>query len=121
MKVKCVKIINPATGCDLGSRSPWLTVGDVYTVLALTMEAGIITRVLLESNENAEPKDFYFNQFEVIDDSAPKSWVARTGGTDIEFHGPEILLEDDFWERFDDGDERARNAYIVERRKIVGQ
>ena len=39
MKVKCVKILSPATGKDLGSKSSWLTVGKVYVVLALTLES----------------------------------------------------------------------------------
>lgn len=114
MKVRCIKILSPATGKDLGQKSPWLTVGKIYMALALTIESGEVTRVLIESDEDNVPKDFFINQFEVIDENEPDNWISKDGPGDTVWKAPASWLEEDFWDRFDDGDEQALNTYLVE-------
>jgi hypothetical protein len=119
MKVKCIKILSPATEKDLGSQSPWLTVGKVYAVLALTIESGDVARVLVESDDNDVPKDFFINQFEIIDESEPGNWVSKEGPGGVVWKAPASWLEDDFWDRFDDGEEQALANFSIERDRMI--
>ncbi|NRB42126.1 MAG: hypothetical protein HRU20_27260 [Pseudomonadales bacterium] len=118
MKVQCIKILSPATGKDLGQKSPWLTVGKTYVALALTIESGEVSRVLIESDENAVPKDFFINQFELIDENEQENWISKDGPDGMIWKAPASWLEEDFWDRFDEGDEQALSDFSVERDRM---
>lgn len=119
MKIKCVKIISPTTGEDLGAKSPWLTVGKTYVVLALTLQFGIPVRALIEDDSNGEPTDFSIDQFEVIDDSEPSNWIVKQGDRGISWKSPNAWLDADFWDKFDEGEESAVRNYFEERLRII--
>lgn len=118
MKVKCLKILSPATGKDLGEKSTWLTAGKEYVVLALTLEFDEIVKVLIESDEGSL-KDFYFNQFEITDSSYPENWITKCGENSIVWKAPESWLVDGFWDRLDDGEEEAIAEYMEERKNMI--
>lgn len=115
MKAKCIKILSPATGKDLGTKSPWLTVGNIYVVLALTLKFDEITKILVESDENNTPQDFYFNQFELVDDKEPKNWISQIAPNDEVWKAPASWLKEGFWDKLDAGDEQAIVDYFKER------
>ena len=74
--------------------------------------------MLLESDDSS-PKDFYINQFEVIDDYLPENWETKNGEDFIVWKAPKAWLEEGFWQRFDNAEEESLRVYLEERNKMM--
>lgn len=76
MKVKCQKIISP-TGKDLGRSSPWLTVGNEYVVLAITLVEKSGMQIYIQTEHYDEPHFSSLIGFEFINQTIPSSWITK--------------------------------------------
>lgn len=75
MRVKCNKILSPDTKKDLGSKSPWLTVGNEYIILAMNVSSKNGLEIYIQSEHYKEPFFVDLDGFEMISQSIPTSWV----------------------------------------------
>lgn len=108
MRVRCVRIVSPATGAVLAD-SPWLRVGGEYAVLTVMAEPE--RRPLLRVLHEGGPSLWDSGMFETVDDRLPDSWVARVRDGGIVEFGPARWLEPGFWEAYFDDDPRAVTSY----------
>lgn len=75
MRVKCNKILSPDTKKDLGSKSPWLTVGNEYIILAMNVSSKNGVEIYIQSEHYKEPFFVDLDGFEMVSQSLPTSWV----------------------------------------------
>lgn len=84
MLIKCTKIISPVTKEDLGEKSPWLTKGKEYVVLALNVSSKCGMEVCIQTDHYNEPRYITLNGFEIISQTIPKNWVTVSKKIDDE-------------------------------------
>jgi len=121
MIVKCIKIISPATGEDLGNTSPWLTRGKSYVVFAVrhTPYNKRTMQVLLESENYKDPAFFDINQFEIISNKISSHWVIGKDEDEHVCFMPQEWFKEGFGEGIDNGDESSLRLYIKYRDLMI--
>ena len=110
MRVKCNKIISPATKEDLGHESPWLKKGSEYSVLAMNWSSKFGMKILIQSEHDNEPCFVDLTGFEIVSQKMPSSWITLTR----EF-GDQILINmlpkswayDDFFDEIENENSQA--------------
>lgn len=120
MKVQCIHLVNPISG-DPESRSPWLTVGKEYLVLAVSVlpERGVMFRIVADDGHS--PMLFKARQFAVTVTDVPSIWKVRgddDGG--LEF-GPDPWLRPGFWEDYFDGLPDASADFEAAKASIINE
>lgn len=75
MIIKCNTIISPVTKEDLGDKSPWLTKGNEYIVLALNISSRSGIEACIQTDHYNEPRYITLNGFEIISQKIPSSWI----------------------------------------------
>lgn len=73
MRVKCNKILSPDTKKDLGSKNPWLMVGNEYIILAMRVSSKNGVEIYIQSEHYKEPFFVDLDGFEMISQSIPIS------------------------------------------------
>lgn len=119
MRVRCVKIINPAT-LEVDASSAWVRVGDEYVVLEMMSSTGrkFSLRILHADNSTGIWES---EMFVGTDPSIPSNWVARIsegGGLRM---GPQRWLEPGFWDQYFDDEPAAAEAYEQELAIILAE
>lgn len=84
MLIKCTKIISPVTKENLGDKSPWLTKGKEYVVLALNISSKFGIEACIQTDHYSEPRYITLNGFEIISQHIPTSWITLTKQIDDE-------------------------------------
>ena len=84
MLIKCNKIISPVTKEDLGEKSPWLTQGKEYVVLALNVSSKFGIEVCIQTDHYKEPRYITLDGFEVISQKIPRVWITLMRDLDDE-------------------------------------
>lgn len=105
MRVKCNRIISPATQEDLGDESPWLKKGNEYIVLAMSWSSKFGMEILIQSEHYNEPCFVDLRGFEIISQKIPISWVTITkefGDQLIINMLPKSWVYDDFFDELED-------------------
>lgn len=111
MKVRCIKIIDEFKRTEEDA-SPWLTKGDIYTVIGIFVVGRGEQKFLLAPKKADDPGLFSVSQFEVVDLNIPTCWrvaLDRYGNLQI---APEELLDDTFWDRFNEGNSEAMRLFL---------
>lgn len=108
MTVRCTAI-KDSRGKE-STHSPWLTLGRLYTVLSVRIEAnGIITFQILPDNNNG-PGIFKNKLFEVTDGNIPTNWkIDECNG--VLRMSPTAWKQSGFWEKFFDADPEAQDVF----------
>lgn len=75
MIIKCNKIISPVTKEDLGEKSPWLTKGKEYVVLALNISSKCGIEACIQTDHYNEPRYITLNGFEIVSQKIPSAWI----------------------------------------------
>jgi hypothetical protein len=115
MKVRCVSIINPAT-LERVAESPWLRIGQVYTVLEVdASERRFAVRLDLG---NEAPGLWDSEMFETTDPAIPSVWVAQFGVGGSLRLAPPRWLEPGFWESYFENEPDAVAVFDEDRRRI---
>ncbi|MFO1257942.1 MAG: hypothetical protein U1E78_05985 [Gammaproteobacteria bacterium] len=117
MIVKCIKIISCATGKDLGEKSAWLKVGNQYPVYAIRIEVGKYGhfQVAIESESDGEPVFMNIENFEIVSNHIPSTWVIGINpDRDIGFM-PLSWFDHAFWEGMDEGTDEAMALFEKEK------
>lgn len=70
-----IKGIVNDTKKDLGSKSPWLTVGNEYIILAMNVSSKNGVEIYIQLEHYKEPFFVDLDGFEMISQSIPTSWV----------------------------------------------
>lgn len=120
MKVRCVRLVNSVSG-EPEARSPWLTVGSEYVVLALSVVPGRNVTFRLIGNDGRTPALFAASQFEIIRGNIPSVWevqIEEEGRLEI---GPRPWLRPGFWEDYFDGMPEATTEFEAARVVIVSE
>ena len=103
---------------EFGERVPliiWsLTLGNTYEIVAI--EAGDYRVV----DDTGKPCLFDPNCFEVIDASEPAEWRSEVVD-EVRYAGPPEWSEPGFFERWHDGDERAREIFRSTCARLYGR
>ena len=118
MRVKCVKIINEHTKQEL-EKSPWLTLGKEYIVLAMEVYTNKNYFLLVDDSENKSPGLHDTKQFKMVSHSIPSNWQINTGDLEITTLGPKLWQDPTFWEKCYEGDESALEVYKREVKIIM--
>jgi hypothetical protein len=117
VRVECIQTRSSTTG-ERVKKSPWLTVGKTYTVLAISASPGreILLRLIGDDGDTAGL--FSSDMFETIDTRLPPTWIAKldTDGT-LEL-APAEWMREGFWEDYFNGDPSAISAFEGARRII---
>ena len=112
MIVKCIKIISPATGKDLGERSDCLIRGKAYTVFAIRYSPYSKTvQILLQSENYGDPIFFDIDHFEVISNKLSSYWIFGKDEDGFICFMPQEWFKDGFGEGIDSGDESSMSLY----------
>lgn len=117
MKVECIQVFSSTTQERI-KKSPWLTVGKTYTVLAISASPGGQISLRMIGDDGCTPGLYASHLFETVDVQMPSSWIAtvKTDGR-LEI-APAEWLRDGFWEEYFDGDAAAMSAFERARRAI---
>jgi hypothetical protein len=107
MKVRCVKFLD-ATGMTT-ERSAWLTLGKIYHVLEIFINQHSIRFRLI--SDSGTPALLHFSQFELISNFIPSCWVVNFRGERFLEIAPNAWAQDDFWNRYFDGEQNAREIF----------
>ncbi|MEU4607229.1 hypothetical protein AB0F43_29955 [Kribbella sp. NPDC023972] len=112
MKVRCVKIINPAT-LEVESSSTWVRMGEEYLVLELmgSPNGRLSLRILHDDNSTGI---WDSEMFVDTDPTVPSNWVARVSEGGRLHIGPPRWLDRGFWERYFDDEPTAVEAFKAE-------
>lgn len=117
MRVRCLRIVNPATlGADGLHHS--VEVGGEYVVLEIFASPGRPAEVRLNLSPGL-PSLWSAEMFETIDARIPSNWVVTVEDGGLLSLGP-ASWRGDFWERYFDDDPEARATFEAERAIIVG-
>lgn len=119
MKVRCIKIISPATGEEL-VESGWVQIGYEYVVIAIAAvpRKSVQFQIL---TEDSTPSWWDSQMFVTVSSRIPSNWVALIssgGNLDV---APQPWLEPGFWEKYFDGDAHAREVFDEELVKILSE
>lgn len=106
MRVRCIRLTSATTGAAL-TESSWLTVGKIYAVLGILASANRGVLLQLFSDSDQVPAFFSAEDFELVDDSLPASWICTVREGVLELGVPSLLRKG-FWEEFFEGSETAR-------------
>jgi hypothetical protein len=100
--------------------SPWITVGKIYHVLSVVLDAHSRWWFRLVGDEDRDVGLFRLEQFEVLSARIPERWVIRwsTNGGTFEL-SPAAWLALGFWERYFEHDQTAKNEFESELNRIV--
>lgn len=119
MKVKCIALLN-ADGKPV-EFSPWLTLGKIYHVLAISTDRSGTKRFqIVASDRGAAIESLGFHLaacFEVVSQYRPSSWVDRRVNGGLET-SPISWQVEDFWEALYEGDPDANLVFERERSLI---
>lgn len=116
MKVQCKQIFSATTGAPM-STSPWLTIGRVYTVLAIEIdESGIKFRFV--GDDGQTPSLHRAVQFDLVEGDIPTSWVVHYAPGGVMELGPAAWAKAGFWEAYFDGDSGAQATFNAIRREM---
>lgn len=118
MKVLCVKIVNPVTG-EEEADSPWIRIGEEYTVLEIYASDRTKTSFRISSKQDDTPVLFDAQMFATVDGRIPPNWTVRVEEGGSVAVAPAAWLEDGFWERYFDSDKEAVAVYEAEKALIV--
>lgn len=116
MKVRCVRVIgNDGKPQD---QSAWLTIGKIYTVFGVYLDAGSKWRLRLVGDEPNGLAVFWLEEFEIVSAGIPDSWTVSWENGNFRL-GPAIWNQPGFWERYYDGNPNAVRIFEEERMKII--
>jgi len=120
MRVKCLKILSPDTGEEIGN-SPWLTVGAEYIVLSLHIEDGGNIKFQLLCDDGYTPSFHNASQFEVISSKISSTWRADFVPNSYFSLGPKAWSKAGFWDAYFDGNSDAELIFEKEKKAIFLQ
>lgn len=119
MKVICRKIISPVTKKEL-EKSPWLTVGKEYLVLAFALYTNDPC-IFIISDHYDQPVFSPLSGFEFIDNKAPSSWITvfqENNGCKFAKSLPASWNYDSFFEDLTNDEPKAIKLFNEEAKKI---
>jgi hypothetical protein len=90
----------------------WLQAGLEYIALFIQTSIGGRQQYLLWSDIQSCVAFFPIAKFTIIDHKIPTNWVVSTDLNDCLIIGPKSWLEDDFWDRYHNGDHDAEEAFM---------
>lgn len=100
------------------STSPWLTVGRIYTVLAIGVDdSGVKFRII--GDDGQTPGLHKAIQFDLVSGDIPASWVVSYVPEKLMELGPAAWAKAGFWEDYFDNDPAARTIFDTEVREIM--
>jgi hypothetical protein len=117
MKVRCTKLID-AFG-NPQERSPWLTLGEVYDVLAVHYD---IDRKWLFYIVGDGPNGlalFPLEQFEIVSAKLSSTWITSWKENGLFQLAPEPWTRPEFWEEYYNRKLDAVRVFEEEKRKII--
>ncbi|MCG8417845.1 MAG: hypothetical protein MJE77_07875 [Proteobacteria bacterium] len=104
-------VLKSAEAADKPNVRGWLRRDTVYLVLAVESSGTSATAYRIESEDNRTPALFETDLFSIVDNRVSSCWVVvKDENCPLQFM-PAAWNEDDFWDRFFDGDADARRAY----------
>jgi hypothetical protein len=117
MLIKCNKIISPVTKEDLGHKSPWLTKGREYVVLALNFSSKSGIEVCIQTDHYNEPRYIALDGFEILSQCIPSNWVTFTkniGNETFVDMLPQSWSYDGFFDELEDQNKTAIDVFNIE-------
>ena len=119
MKVRCTYLVDFAGQPQ--EKSPWLTVGKIYDVLSIFVEAEGRRLFRLVGDGSSGVAIFRWECFEVVSFEIPPTWIIAIGGTGWIDIAPEAWTKPGFWDRYYfDKDPQAIAVFEEERERIIG-
>jgi hypothetical protein len=106
MKVRCERLLSPTTGQPL-ERSPLLTVGAEYLVLAVVAEPGGRVVLRLIDDQGRSPSVWDARLFSTTSARIPAAWDIRVDDRGVLTLAPAAWQRPGFWEAYFDGDPDA--------------
>lgn len=97
-------------------RDGWLEHGATYAVLFLQT---CRQKVLVWSEKQGAAALFSLSEFDIVDNSLPKSWVVGVDLNGYVVLGPARWLEGDFWDRYHEADPVAVKTFEEERARMT--
>lgn len=117
MKARCTRLIdtlgNPQT------RSAWLTVGKIYPILSVLLDAQGRWLLRLPVDSGPDIGLFPLEQFEIVSARLPPSWVATWNKNGVFELTTAAWDEPGYWERYFDGDSNALIIFEREKAEIL--
>lgn len=123
MKVKCIRLLD-AFGREVGS-SPWLTLGRIYHVMSVEIDADGKRRYGIVTSEVAgEWPSMGAHQaecFELLSTTVPSNWRSKISANGTVSIAPGAWQESGFFEAFYDRDLAAYPIFERERDLILSE
>ncbi len=117
MKARCTKLIdtlgNPQT------RSSWLTVGKIYHVLSVILDAQGRWTLRLLADSQPGVGLFPLEQFEIVSSKLSGRWIATWNNQGAFELTTEAWNEPGYWDRYFDSDSNAHATFDKEMAAIV--
>ncbi|MES2662166.1 MAG: hypothetical protein V4629_02580 [Pseudomonadota bacterium] len=120
MKVRCIKLLDELTGSYL-EHSPWLSIGKTYTVLSINLRHGSLGKFQLISDDHDTPTYHNSNQFEIVSQNIPKSWIIDFEADSHFSLAPKAWSEPGFLEAYFDGEPEAIKLFNTEKDIIFNE
>lgn len=117
MKVKCQQIINEHIQ-QQQDKSPWLTIGKEYIILAIEVYPTKNLYLLVDDSSNKSPGLHDAKQFEVLSHGIPSNWSILPGDLEMLTIAPKAWQSPTFWEECYNGNPSALEIYKREAKII---
>jgi hypothetical protein len=118
MKVRCIKLLN-SRGQEVTTSSV-LKIGRIYDALSISIDEsgnGVYVRI----HGGKQPSVHPLSQFDIVDPSIPRNWGVHGRSSGGIFLGPLSWSEIGFWEKYFDGDQKARTDFEAEVEIMLSQ
>jgi hypothetical protein len=119
MKVVCRRLVSPTTGEELEA-SPWLTIGQEYSVLSVVASPDRGVSFRLEGDAPG-PGLWDSRLFEIVTGHVPAGWTAGLSEGGVLTLAPSRWQRPGFWEDYFDGVPEAVAAFEDEAEAILAQ
>ncbi|MBB2965181.1 hypothetical protein [Methylobacterium sp. R2-1] len=119
LKVRCISLDLAHNG--VRKISPWLRVGEIYSVLSIetSQETGTLYRLIVDKKDPiASVALFPSDLFVKVTDFNPTSWVKIRFDSCLVI-APKSWQSPGFWESFYDGDPVAENLFMLEVNNMI--
>lgn len=116
MKVRCIRLFDVAD--NPLKESPWLKIGNVYHVLEITLAEKMLEFRLI-GEDDATPALHRANQFELVSNYIPSSWVIEFTPNHFFSLTPASWTKVGFWEDYFNRVDEAVSLFELEKKRMI--
>lgn len=117
MKVRCKKLVDSLGNPQI--RSAWLTVGKVYHVLSVLLDAQGEWLLRLMADSDPGVGLYPLRQFDIVSEKIPDSWIVSWNKEGVFELTTDAWNQPGYWERYFERDASAMSAFNREMKRIV--